>query len=133
LKAVFKYCIYLFLLSFIECANNKENPTPAKTVTPLPDTVHFKTDIIPIFTNNCNSNGCHTGTIPSSRIKLDSADAYSQLMKSGSGYVDTLNPPNSVIYVSLISVSNPMPPTGKLSDYNIQLVLKWIQQGAKNN
>ncbi len=133
MKTVFKYCFYLFLLSYISCTYDSLSPTPAKTITPLPDTVSFHKNIQPIFTNNCNNNGCHAGTIPSYRINLDSSVAYSQLMKSGSGYVDTINPPNSVIYVSIISVSNPMPPAGKLDDYSIQLVLKWIQQGAKNN
>jgi len=133
LKSIFKYCIYFILLLIVACTNNKENPNPAKSIQPLPDTVSFHKNIQPIFTNNCNNNGCHAGTIPSNRINLDSSVAYSQLLKNGSGYVDTINPSNSVIYVSIISVSNPMPPTGKLDDYSIQLVLKWIQQGAKNN
>jgi hypothetical protein len=132
LKIVFKYCFYLFLLSHISCTYDSLSPTPAKT-TPLPDTVSFHKNIQPIFTNSCNNNGCHAGTIPSNRINLDSFVAYSQLMKSGSGYVDTINPTNSVIYVSVISVSNPMPPAEKLDDYFIQCMLKWIQQGAKNN
>ena len=133
LKLIFKYCIFLWLLSFLACTNNKENQTLVEVVIPLPDKVSFSINIQPLFSSNCSSNGCHTGVIPPNRINLDSSNAYKQLMKKGSGYVDTINPPSSAIYASIISVSNPMPPYGKLSDYNVQLVLKWIQQGAKNN
>ena len=133
MKEAYKYYFLFLLFSWVACTNNKANPAPAKVVLPLPDTVSFHKDIQPIFTNNCNNEGCHSGNIPSNRINLDSSFAYSQLTKGGSGYVDPINPQNSVIYVSIISVSNPMPPSRKLSDYNIQVVLKWIQQGAKNN
>jgi len=133
MNKIAKYFIILLCFSIYSCKKDKEVPMLSDTATNLLDTVFFKRNIIPIFINNCNNSGCHTGSIPSSRIKLDSTDAYNQLMKSGSGYVDTLYPTNSVIYVSLTSVSRPMPPNIKLSDYNIKLILKWIQTGAKNN
>ena len=133
MKTTFKYFLYIILITLVSCTYDNENSLPAKASQSLPDTVSFHKNVQPIFTSNCDNNGCHAGAIPSNRINLDSTLAYSQLLKSGSGYVDTINPSSSVIYVSIISVSDPMPPGEKLSDYDIQLILKWIQQGAKNN
>ena len=120
------------IIGFDSCKYDIDT-VPAKVTLSLPDTVSFHQHIIPLFNTYCNDVGCHSGSLPPSRIKLDSVNAYSQLTKKGSGYIDTINPANSVIYVSVISVSNPMPPSKPLSDYNKQLLLKWIEQGAKEN
>ena len=100
----------------------------------LPDTVSFSKHIIPIFQTNCSiSSGCHSGTTPTGKIDLDASVAYSQLMQNGKGYVDTLNPNFSVLYAQMTSSSKPMPHTGILDACTTQMVLKWIQQKAKNN
>jgi len=96
-------------------------------------TVSFTKDVLPIFNAHCIDAGCHSGTNPAGNLSLESSVAYAQLMKSGSGYVDTVNPNYSLLYAQMASVSNPMPPTGKLDDCTLNLVLKWIQQKAKNN
>jgi hypothetical protein len=99
----------------------------------LPSTVSFNRDIVPIFNANCNTTGCHTSASNAGNLNLETAAAYAELMHHGSGYVDTLNPEFSILYSQLISISNPMPPMGKLDDCKIKLILKWIQQKAKNN
>ncbi len=99
----------------------------------LPATVSFNNDIIPIFNSNCSFSGCHSSASHSGGLTLEATVAYSQLLNSGSGYVDTLNPELSLLYSRLISASNPMPPNAKLNDCSKQLILKWIQQKAKNN
>lgn len=98
----------------------------------LPDTVSFSKQIIPIFNANCSISGCHVGAYPVAQLNLSASMAYDQLFAKS--YIDTLNPEFSVIYIEMnSSTTNKMPPTGRLSDYDVGLVLKWIQQKAKNN
>ena len=96
---------------------------------PLPDSASFQKDILPIFTANCTSSGCHTtgGIAPD----LSPATAYSNLFIYG--LVDTANVESSVLYMRMTSASNPMPPTGKLPTGTTDLVKLWIEQGAKDN
>lgn len=99
----------------------------------MPNTVSFHQDILPIFNSQCNISGCHTSGVHAGNLNLEAAVAYSQLMQPGKGYIDTLNPEYSVLYNKLITTTNPMPLSGKLDNCKINLVLKWIQQKAKNN
>ena len=99
----------------------------------MPDTVSFSKNIIPLLTTNCAIPTCHSGSKPAGSLNLDASAAYSQLGKSGSGYIDTLNPTYSVLYSSLVSTSTPMPPNESLSTCNLQLIQKWMKQGGKNN
>lgn len=94
----------------------------------IPDTVSFSENVIPIFSQSC-VDGCHeTGKFSPD---LDPANAYSSLTLYG--LVDTAQPEQSILYQRMISTSNVMPPEGKLVDSKVQLVLKWIEQGARNN
>jgi hypothetical protein len=115
-------------LAFVAC---KKGTT--EVVCNPPATVSFKNDIQPIFNANCNTSGCHSGNKPAGNLNLESANAYANLMDSKSGYIDLLHPENSILYVSITSKTNPMPPSGKLDECVTGLILKWIQQGAKNN
>ena len=99
----------------------------------MPQTVSFANDVLPIINANCSISGCHTGSSPTGNLDLDAAVAYTKLMKTGTGYIDTINPNFSLLYAQMISTSKPMPPTGKLDACKTGLILKWIQQKAKNN
>ena len=97
----------------------------------VPEIVSFSQDIQPIFNQNCIS--CHSGTSPDGNLNLESTVSYDNLLDPQMGYVDTTNPSSSLLYSSMNSTSNPMPPNGKLANCKIEMVLKWIQQKAKNN
>lgn len=99
----------------------------------IADTVSFNKDIVPIFNAHCNSSGCHSGKNPAGGLSLEASVAYSQLLKKGSGYVDTLKPQYSILYLQMKSKSDPMPPSGRLNDCKINAVYTWIQQKAHNN
>ena len=99
----------------------------------LPDTVSFSRDIQPIFAAHCTDISCHTGNMPAANFNLEPDRAYQELSDPGSGYLDTLQPHISLFYAQMISVSTPMPPSGNLDDCTTDLVLKWIEQKAKNN
>ncbi len=124
------YWYLLLLVVACSCMYKKTDPV---IVCATPEIVSFSRDIQPIFDNHCNTAGCHSGNNPAGNLNLEAAVAYAQLNKTGSGYIDTLNPNYSVLYASMIASSNPMPPTGKLDKCTLDLVLKWIQQKAKNN
>ena len=120
-------------ITVFSCTYDKAPLTPICTQI-IPDTVSFSKNIVPIFQTFCSTNSqCHSGTHPAGKIDLDASVAYAQLMQPGKGYIDTLNPNYSVLYAQMVSSSTPMPPSGNLNFCTIQLVLKWIQQKAKNN
>jgi len=113
------------------CTHDKGKITPAACNTPA--VVSFSQDLLPLFKQNCSISGCHTGGSPAGNLNLDASVAYTNLMRRGSGYIDTVNPGYSLLYAQMISTSNPMPPTGLLSSCQTSLVLTWIAQKAKNN
>jgi hypothetical protein len=130
MSAGYFYSCLILLFFMTSCTYEKVEP---QVTCVIPDMVSFKKDIQPIFDHHCNSAGCHAGNNPSGNLSLEAAVAYSQLSKKSNGYLDTLNPIHSVLYASMNSSGNPMPPNGKLDRCTLDLVLKWIQQKAKNN
>lgn len=108
-------CTYDFIV--------KEELPPVDTTVP----VSFATKIIPIFTSNqyvCSS--CHKtgGTAPD----LSAANAYNSI--NVTKYIDKTTPASSKILTVPGSASHSW---AKYSAAESQLILTWIQQGAKNN
>lgn len=104
---------------------------PTGSVIPTDKTVSFASDIVPIFSKSCSMSGCHaTGA---KAPDLTSSKAFSAL--SNGGYLNLSTPKSSKLYLSLIGKSGVAMPVGAASNpSNINnLVLAWIQQGAKNN
>ncbi|MBK6444999.1 MAG: hypothetical protein IPG90_00725 [Bacteroidetes bacterium] len=99
----------------------------------IPDEVSFHADILPVLRENCSTVGCHSGGNPTGHLNLDDSLAYGELSRAGSGYINTNIPTHSLFYSQLISISQPMPPNGKLDDCTIEMILRWIKQGALNN
>jgi len=94
-----------------------------------PEVVSFSADIIPIFNTSCNAVGCHAANGISPNLSV--ASAYADLFNKG--LVDTADPSASDLYSRMNSSSAPMPPQGKLNQYQVDLVLAWIEQGAIDN
>jgi hypothetical protein len=93
-----------------------------------PQSVSFSGDLIPIFNKSCNSSGCHDG-VPTKNPSLSPDKAYNALMSGG--YINTLVPGNSSIYLSV--KDNSMPIGGSLTAAEKQKILDWIRNGAPNN
>lgn len=94
--------------------------------------ISFNKEILPILETNCAKSGCHVpgGQTPD----LTTPNAYNDL--TGLGYVspsDSMAPSQSILYQKLTAGSKPMPPSGKLSAYNLNLILTWIKQGVQND
>jgi len=94
-------------------------------------TVSFKTDLIPIFDKSCNMAGCHnTG---GKQPDLTTDKAYASLTIGN--YLNLASPDQSVVYLYLVGKKTPQMPLGAANNpSNLNnLMLAWIQQGAKNN
>ena len=88
----------------------------------LPDTVSYSLDIQPIWDNKCVS--CHDGG-PDPDLRPDTS--YNTLMTGG--YVNVDEPAESELMKKL---SKP-PHDGRATEMEKQLILQWIEEGAKDN
>lgn len=121
-------------LALRACTHDKAKMAVPEASCNTPATVSFSNDIQPLFNQHCNTAGCHSGGSPAGNLDLSPGEAYAKLMQSGSGYIDTIHPNYSLLYVQMGPTAyDPMPPTGRLDDCKLKLILTWIQQKAKNN
>jgi hypothetical protein len=102
---------------------------PPEAEIPIPDVVSYSKDIQPLWDQDCIS--CHSpGTTPPD---LTAANSYKALTTNNK-YVIPGNAAGSVLHKSLVGEGAAlMPPTQKWSDSKIELVDKWINDGALNN
>lgn len=97
-----------------------------------PNVVYFQKQILPIILSNCTMSGCHDGSAGSEGKSLTN---YSNILKSG--YVNAINPTSSKMYRATNPANTgedkmPRDPYPALTTAQRDLILKWIQQGAKN-
>lgn len=120
---IYKALMLIVLAGFILCSCEYEWIQPE--MKPIPEVVSFSNDIMPIFNDGCNSSGCHSaGAEPPD---LTEANAYNDLWDGG--YIDTITPEASSLYVTMKSGT-----MKKFTDPGDEaIVLTWIQQGAENN
>ena len=97
-----------------------------------PNTVYFQTQVLPILISNCAKSGCHNQADHKKGVVLDT---YSNVMATGD--IESGKPNNSKIYKSIIASDPddimPAPPAAGLSSIQINIIYKWIDQGALNN
>lgn len=104
-------------------------PSTSKNPTNPDEVICFETEILPMLTSGCSRSGCHnTG----SRHKA--VNSYSAIMASG--YINTEESAKSKIIKMLNHTDEddrmPPPPDPRWSADKIQLLLNWIEQGARN-
>jgi hypothetical protein len=134
------------LLLIFSCLNDKNTPlAPATVVVPTvpsvpevpstptvncsPDTVYFQQSVLPLITSNCAMSGCHDAISHEEGVILTD---YTNIVRE----VKVSSPTSSDLYKCLFANSEdrmPPAPATEFSSANKGLVLKWIQQGAKNN
>ena len=132
----------LLFLNFNSCKHDPILPpttgpdgtTPGDTSkkTPCdPNTIYFQKQILPILISNCTMSKCHDGAGGSEGKGLTN---YNSVLKSG--YINVIDPSGSKIYESITATSGedkmPPSPNPALTTAQINLILKWMQQGAKN-
>ncbi len=94
---------------------------------PADKTVSYSLDIQPIFTNNCIA--CHPAITADPNLTKD--NSYSSI--TNGVYIVPEDLDASLLYQRLLSNPTVMPPSGALPSTDINLVKKWIEQGALNN
>jgi len=105
-------------------------PPPAPTTAPVGGEVSFVDQIQPIFQARCNV--CHGSS--SGQAGYDTS-TYQGVTTSGDSGPQIVagNGANSPLVKLLQATSGYMPPSGKLSDSEIQIIIDWINAGAKDN
>lgn len=89
----------------------------------------FESKVRPIFATKCQ--GCHSGKQPRAGLDLTSANGFVKGADSGP-VVNTAKPEESALlravgYLDKIK----MPPTGRLSDAEVEAITAWVKSGAK--
>lgn len=96
-----------------------------------PNTVYFQNDILPILLSNCAMPGCHDANTRAEGIQLTD---YAAMMNSRVIQAGNLN--KSELW-EVITDNDPgdRMPLGRpaLSNDQLTLIRKWIEQGAQNN
>jgi hypothetical protein len=118
-----------FLMLFVgvvlsSCYYDKEEllygaPAPCTDTT---GTISYAAKVVPILQANCY--GCHSGSAPSGGQAMGTYTADKTMAQNG----------KLLGVISHASGFSPMPKGGsKLSNCNIAVVRKWIEEGAPNN
>ncbi len=106
------------LLLFCGCKHD-----PAEPVTQVPilgDSICFNTQILPLFVSNCAMTACHN--------TISKADGYQ--FTDYAGIKVGINNGKILETIKATDPGDRMPPAGPLPAAQIQLIEKWIAQGA---
>lgn len=94
--------------------------------------VSFAAEVLPIFQANCV--GCHGGASPTAGLNLT---GYAELMNSTSEHSPVVvagDPDGSYLVKKLEGTEEPqMPPPGPLLTTQIEVIRRWIEEGAEDN
>ena len=124
--------LLLIISSTVSNCVHKPLVNPTEPVPCDPNTVYFERDILPILTSNCAVPGCHDAATATEDIILNN---YTNVVTTTEIRLD--DPKESEIY-EVMTETDPdkrMPPPDSglaLTQAQIDLVLKWLEQGAKD-
>lgn len=97
-----------------------------------PSLVYFQNDVFPIISSNCAYSGCHGDGSAEDGVDLSTYDLI-----ISTGKVKPGNAGDSKLYKVMIdddpSDIMPPPPAAPMSDAQKEIILAWINQGAKND
>lgn len=107
-------------------------------------TVHFATQVQPIFSSTCALGGCHSVGFPAAGMNLTATQAYANIVNVASTEVPALvrvapgNPADSYLHRKITNapgiVGSPMPIGGyPMAAQQIEVITTWIAQGALDN
>ena len=132
--------VHFFLLAALLFGACKHDPYPApedpsggnppSTGGCHPDTVYYERDIQPIFNASCAYSGCHDAVSAQKGVVLTN---YSSVMSTAD--VRPFDPYGSDLYEVIVDQGGdqmPPLPNAPLGLDKVQLIEKWINQGALN-
>jgi hypothetical protein len=124
----------------------RAHPAPAKAVAgsrPQSRPVSFRNELVPLFRNECTM--CHHGEIPMGELDLTPAAAYQNLVRVQSvrSQMARITPgkPDSSYLLYKVSGKNAqvkgggfgMPWGASLMPGQVDLIRRWIREGARDN
>src|SRR5579872_3279749 len=114
------FCLVVFLLA-INTPGRGEEPPEAKVE-------FFEKEVRPLLVEKCQ--GCHGEVRPKGRLKLTSLADILQGGDNGPAIVPG-KPDESLLVKAVRYHDEPrMPPKGKLADKQIEILERWVKQGA---
>ena len=125
MKRILIYGGLLFFMGvgMVSCYQDVIVPTVAQEKPP--QFVSYSGDLQPLWNTNCALSGCH---VPGGQVPYLTADiSFDQLV--GGGYVNTVKPEDSKLWIALNGVMRTHLP----SEDDRQKVFDWIRNGAPNN
>ncbi len=138
--ALFRLSFGLLLLFAFSCESNVIEPAPLDFDTDEELIIYSKT-IQPIFNQHCSGSGCHIGE----RTSGAEYTTYESAIHSVGDQYETFviapgkpEPENSPVIDKLISrdprfgQQMPLDNPGSLTDEELQALITWIDQGARN-
>ncbi|KAA3651745.1 MAG: hypothetical protein DWP98_02420 [Bacteroidetes bacterium] len=142
-RVEFLLFVISFSIMFISCEHEPIAPLPSNSAIKNnegnsnedpcdSDTAYFVNDIFPIISSNCAFSGCHGNGSSRDGVELST---YNSIITTAD--VRPFDLSGSDLY-KVITESDPnkrmpRPPANQLSQTQISLIAKWINQGAKNN
>jgi len=128
--------IIVFIILAVSVATCKKDSGPyviSPPLPPVPVLISFTNEIQPILDSYCIS--CHDENHPT--LNLKPCCSWYELWTTGvsAPYLDTLNPAQSLLYERIDGTISPQMPIGgpTLTQSEMDKILQWIQEGAKNN
>lgn len=125
MKKLFEVLVaFIVVLLLVSCENNKFPLDPPA----VKDNPSFALDIQPILSTKCA--GCHNPA----NVSPDLREGYAYIsLLEGDGISPGDAEESELVEMLEGGGDNPMPPTTRLSPLNIELIKKWIDEGANNN
>ncbi len=133
--SILLFLAFGWLLLFSAC---QHEPDLAIAVPPVienncnPDSVYFRTEILPVLVSSCGVSGCHDAGSQSEGVRITD---YASIMSTAE--IEPGNASKSDLYKvisrSIAELRMPPPPRPPLSAAHISKIEKWINQGALDN
>lgn len=131
-----RFSIVVFLISLIISCGQDKNGSSSATLT-VPDKVDFNYHVKPILSDKCFA--CHGPDLANQKgdLRLDTEKgAFETELESGGHPIVPGDLANSELYARILQddPDQMMPPPDsnlKLSEYEIKVLTKWIEQGAE--
>ncbi len=122
---IYTAIIVVATASLVSCYKDVILPDAAVNPDGPPQAVSFSTDISPMVNTKCALAGCHVSG--AHKPYMTTGGSYQQIVNGG--YVNTLVPKESILYIKM---------NGEMKEYipsavDRQKIYDWIRNGAPNN